>query len=153
MRYLMNFDNFKAEFALPSRVQVDRSKYCSVSRKYRQCPPKLLRGIGDKENIQIDSNFDIYPTQELIELKRQFLNQKKYFDKYEAPKIDEVQNRETFKYVVSEDPKKFQGESILDKKAPKDPKEVKGDAEKVKTQKITESAEDDLQISNSLTKP
>ena len=113
----------------------------------------MLRGIGDNENMQIDSNFDIYPTQELIELKRQFLNQKKYFDKYEAPKIDEVQNRETFKYVVSEDPKKFQGESILDKKAPKDPKEVKGDAEKVKTQKITESTEDDLQISNSLTKP
>lgn len=35
MRYLMNFDNFKAEFALPSRVQVDTNKYCSVSRNYR----------------------------------------------------------------------------------------------------------------------
>jgi DNA mismatch repair ATPase MutL len=35
MRYLLNFDNFRSEFALPSKVTVDKNKYCSLSRDYR----------------------------------------------------------------------------------------------------------------------
>ena len=45
MRYLMNFDNYKSEFSLPSKVKVDRHKYCAVSRKFRQRVPKLLTAI------------------------------------------------------------------------------------------------------------
>lgn len=49
MRYMMNFDNFRKEFSLPSKVQVDKYKYCSLSKKYRQRVPQLLRKIGTYE--------------------------------------------------------------------------------------------------------
>ena len=74
---MLNTENFTSEFALPSKVQTgDKRKYCALSKKFRMRPPELLTRIGDAQNRQIDENYSIYPSEELIELKKQFLLEK-----------------------------------------------------------------------------
>lgn len=108
MRYLLNTDNFRSEFALPSKVKVNKNNYCSLSRKYRQCPPQLLTKIGGYEESQLDEDRVIYPTAELIELKRQFLVQKKQQEKEEAIREEDLKERGctgTVKSVIQKEEK------------------------------------------------
>ena len=130
MRYMMNFDNFKHEYALPSKVQVDKSKYCSLSPKFRQRHPQLLKKIGTFEQCQIDKRYAIYPSAELIEIKKQFLLMKQL--QHETELLNECAGetiKETFKFTVVEDVKP---------KAPRKTKEKDAKPEKKKKEKKEE---------------
>lgn len=66
----MNFENLIKEFSMPSKIKLDKSKYCSLSRKYRQMPPLIHKRFTPHDERQVDEKYGFYPSEELIKLKK-----------------------------------------------------------------------------------